>query len=234
MYRMSEEYFIIIKTGSCSGNFEREIVAYITGVALHRGEEMASLAEKELDPEVLQYFEDQVVIRNYDNDYEDTCSIYPDEDFVCTGMGGIYPREWLDDPEKVKIMGEEYIKAQEDWTLPNIKGTQAILERLEKGESVNGWTIEDAKRDIADGEETIKEAREKAERGELFRYPGYTSIIFQLHEKPSPKIIEIIKTRARYFCDHFPELEKYTDGNPIEFRGLELLVEKTKGTKISL
>jgi len=88
---MSNLYLCRIDTMQYSGNFERQMAAFCTGqCGEYAGEDQAALAQKELDPEIFQWFEDNV---RCDGDYEQIGTIAPTPGWSNDGHGRHYHNE---------------------------------------------------------------------------------------------------------------------------------------------
>lgn len=89
---MTTLYTFIVDTNLYSGNFEREMCAFITGqigeCGVGRGE--ASEAEDELPAHILTWFEENIEQRGDDEEYPcmRPCSIVPTPGRVNNGVGG--------------------------------------------------------------------------------------------------------------------------------------------------
>lgn len=90
-----EGYIFIIDTTEYSGNFERELTAWCTGQIgeCGAGGEEAAAFEKEVDPNLLKYFEDSVVQWPDDHGCCRPATIQPTPGFWNDGMGD----HWADD-----------------------------------------------------------------------------------------------------------------------------------------
>ena len=80
--RIMEKYYgFVIDTNNYSGNFEREIAAYLTGVAPYRGNEYIRK-----DFEYPDYVVKHVLSGKSEHE-EDICEIYPTPDWYNNGLG---------------------------------------------------------------------------------------------------------------------------------------------------
>lgn len=84
---------LIIDTDKYSGNFDRQLCAYITGQVggCGVGEEEAEIAKKELDQGIIEFFDQQSVERcDEDGEYH-VCSIWETPGFFSDGTGNYWP-----------------------------------------------------------------------------------------------------------------------------------------------
>lgn len=215
---MNEKHFII-DTNKYSGNFEREMIAFITGVETGRGEKYSEIAQKELDANTLEWFEDNIVEKHYDTHLE-LCSIYPNPRYVNDGLGNHFEKDYWFDPDnkqEIILLIEEDLKErfkQEIINLDEIKFDEEITTESQK--------VMDSKEMHKDEyKDRLVKCREEAEDQYESPYPAYLSVIFQFYEDPSKEIVTIIKERAKKFCEIYREEsnENYLD---FKFEGLRL------------
>jgi len=88
----SDEKVIVVDTEEYSGNFERQMVAYITGLLgeCGMGEKLAALAKKELPLPVLEWFEEHVVMTSDEHGVHRPASISPTPGWYNDGRGNHY------------------------------------------------------------------------------------------------------------------------------------------------
>jgi hypothetical protein len=89
-------YFFVIHTDQYTGNFERQLCAYLTGQVgeCEVGSEMAQLAEEQ-EPEWVEWCDTQIEMRADDRGCYRPVSIYPTPGWFNSGMGDVYPdSEW--------------------------------------------------------------------------------------------------------------------------------------------
>lgn len=82
----------IIDTDSYSGNFERQMCAYITGQigGCGVGAELATIAQKELDKKILKKFEDEIESVADEHGCSRPCVIYDTPGYFNNGLGSIF------------------------------------------------------------------------------------------------------------------------------------------------
>ena len=92
------KYLLKIDTDSYAGNFERPLIAFVTGIVDTDGEEEAKLALKELTDEQFEWIEDHVIEDYYDESYPEIAIILPTEsaDGKCHSAG-VYFDDWSDE-----------------------------------------------------------------------------------------------------------------------------------------
>lgn len=88
-----DEKAIVIDTEEYSGNFEREMVAFVTGQVgeCGKGQELADQAQDDLSPEVLHWFRENVVPTADEHGVLRPASISPTPGWYNDGKGNHYP-----------------------------------------------------------------------------------------------------------------------------------------------
>jgi len=177
-----EGYVFIIDTDSYSGNFEREMCAYITGrlEEYEIGEEYEKIALDELKEEEIKWFKDNI---DYISD-DDSCvrpySLWETPGWFNDGYG-TYWRNGSDMEEVRRVMIEKKTK----FYLENIKREQEFIDDGDKR-----WEekIKNSWREL----ETIKDMK-------AGKFNAYLSVAIFFSVKPPSHIIELMKKRANKF-----------------------------------
>lgn len=173
----------IIDTNKYSGNFERELCAFVTG---HIGD--CGVGEKE----ALEYQSEFSMIPGVKQvDDEDQTSIYrpvsiyPTEDVWNNGLGF----HFQDGEEEQALL--EYRKYTQEYY-------GKLIERVEghRGKNIQSWTDATIDREIVRYTDTINKAMSQAE---VAKYPAYQSVIIYFDALPKKETIEFMKERAYQF-----------------------------------
>jgi hypothetical protein len=216
----SAPWIFVIDTEDYSGNFERELCAYITG---HIGEcgvgdEMAEHFEKEVGEPLKNVVEE------------------PDEDNGCLRPTVIYPTPgWFNHG-----YGEHFRDGEDEKALKSFREVAAANERNSyectylkawlEDESVRkayehaGWTLEKLQEAAAKHEKAAREA-EAAETFE--KYPAYLSVAIFFGKKPTEEQIALMKERALKYAD-FPYEYDRRRKNISKITGFRLIKNNVK------
>lgn len=198
-----------IDTTEYSGNFEREMCAFVTGQIgdCEVGRKLAAEARFQLSaPEldrVFQWIEEHIVQESDDNGCCRPVSIWPTPGWYNNGMGGHY----RDDPsteEKAAKDNYESVKAF------NAGQLAMVNKRLEEGDfepddKRGGWNKAACERTKERLERQIEEARTK----KLDKYPAYMSVAIFFDEIPPDEVIEAMIVRAKEFALKRPDWKSY-------------------------
>lgn len=172
----------VIDTNKYSGNFEREMCAYLTG---HTGD--CGVGDKEK----AEYFElfpvavagvAQIQEEEYEIDFERPCGIYPTENLWNNGMGFHYKE------------GEEELALQK-WKESMVAYKEKSIKMYQSYYTTlpHTWTVESLDRHIKCLRQEIEEVSSETVVG---KYAAYQSVIIHFHENPSLEAVEIMKARA--------------------------------------
>lgn len=188
---MEDKIYFVIDTDRYSGNFERQMCAYITGqigecgvgdeIAKHANKELEALGGKDLASD----FESLIISEPDEHGCWRPAKIYPTEGWHNNGMGFHY----RDGEEEEAI--EEFRKSCKEYGDKQHYRTDATAQREHK----DRWY------DKADNAET-----------ECGRFPAYQSVAICLFEKPSGEMITLMKNRAEEFAHLCREGETETVG----------------------
>lgn len=176
------KYGFIIDTDSYSGNFEREMCAYITGQI---GD---CCVGDEYVEEFMEQFPDEYALFKNIIDFEAgsrPCEISPTPGRFNDGMG-----ENFDDDADMDIVKASYIKKIDEHYLP-------LLERAEKA-------IADGMTEWENDAQRYKDRMSEARENEIHKYPAYESVKIHFNEKPSTELIEFMKKRAQEYSETQP------------------------------
>lgn len=85
--REPEYYLFVVDTNKYAGNFERELCAYVTGQVgeSERGRNLAMLAREEIPAHMLERVEDNIALRQTDNNAHEYAHIFPSNKYVSDG-----------------------------------------------------------------------------------------------------------------------------------------------------
>lgn len=194
---------LVIDTENYSGNFEREMCAYITGQVgeCGVGEELAELAKEDIKH--LAWWEEHIVNEKDDNGCERPASIWDTPGWFNNGMGGQYK---IGSPEALKA-GDDSYQAMKSYNASQVK---AITKRLENNDfetTPNGWTKEAC-------ENTLKSINDKLEemKNKVPQYPAYLSVAIFVDVFPPKEVWEECMTRAKYFAENYHKVVEEVHG----------------------
>jgi hypothetical protein len=210
---MSSKYGFIIDTDSSSGNFEREMCAYLTGQIgdCGVGDEHVD-AFKEQFPKEYEAFEDIIGSESDEGCYR-PCEIETTPGRFNHGMGTCF-----DDDADMDIVKQDYIKQVDAHYIPLLKQAET---RIANGEVE--W-----KRD-ADG---YKKRMQEARDNEITKFGAYESVKIHFNEKPSPELIDFMKQRAEDFAK--TQVTSYMGEDYCKIKGFRLEENVTTTTTISI
>lgn len=206
----------IIDTDKYSGNFEREMCAYLTGQIgdCGVGAEYRELFFKE---ESINF--DNVINQPDDNGCYRPCYIESTPGWINTGMGNFYRES--DDIEEKKIL-KDYVDSIIEYEQIQIDHYKSIKKKLENGETYSNWTTKSCDVEL----KRLKAKIEKAKKTKTFyKYPCYNSVAIFFDKKPSAEQIALMKERANKFSAVKRELSKYDFTLSID--GFRLIEVKT-------
>ena len=210
-------WIFIIDTDQYAGNFEREMCAYITG---HIGEcevggEQAVCFKKEtgLNPDT--FFNNVLQVAD-EHGCHRPVEIQPNPNWFNDGHGS----EWKVTDNDVEKQLKKYVKSVTDYWTPFIKLKESYIPKLQAGEKISNWTVEAARREIAEHKKEI----EKAERLKTVkRYPAHNSVGIWFKSEPNKEQIELMKDRAKKF-------KTGRHSKQPEIEGFRLVCERTTTT----
>jgi hypothetical protein len=194
MIKLIEPVWIFaIDTNLYSGNFERQMTAFLTGQAEEygSGRKEANRFHQEVagDPfaSIIAQVEDQGV--------STPCAIWPTPGWFNNGMGGFF----LDGQEEAaRASRDEDIRAQ---ALEKIKVVEDMRVKTLRGEPVGEWTTRLCDRELRitqeDTERTLQQPFEK--------HAAYLSVAIFFKEAPSQKMQALMEERARQFAKELAE-----------------------------
>lgn len=178
-------WILVIDTDSYSGNFERELTAYLTGQLgeCGVGDRLAELfkTETKTDKPPVK-FEDMVLSVSDERGCYRPCSIYPTPGWYNDGMGGHYKAGDEDNALKT------YQKTVET----DVNKEKARYEGYLKN-MPTGWTEKDVRRQLKAIEKRLDDAKKLKK---VSKFPAYQSVAIFFSKKPSEKTIAWLKTRA--------------------------------------
>lgn len=204
---MQKQYGFIVDTNLYTGNFEREMCAFMTG---HVGECGVGIEEVDLYEEQYVALEDIEQVRD-DEDCSRPVSAYPTPNIWNNGLGFEYKN------------GEEDLALQE-FRKSTCKYYESLIEQVEnyRGKNLLNWTdeaidttVNGYRHHIEDAENLIKP----------HKYPAYMSLIIYFSKKPTDKIISFLKQRAEEYELFYGEGLKITGYRLLEIITQEIITE---------
>lgn len=214
MKTTSNKYGIIIDTEEYSGNFERELCAFLTG---HVGDCRVGDEFEHKNP----LFDSVISVPDENGCYR-PCEIYPTEGWFNNGVGKHFKNGSEGSDEQAL---EHYKQHIFDYKTKNIENVERTKQRLISGENVHGWTIEACDREIQRYE---KERSESQARTEVTKYPSYQSVIIYLSKPATQDQIDYIKEKITGFQDSMRAKRSYMKDFKFTFTGMRLMEEITE------
>jgi hypothetical protein len=172
-------FLFVVDTDSYSGNFERELVGYMTGAdnGTH-GEEEADEFKKDFPKEAKKI--QAIILSTFGDGYPKVAHIYPTPGRFNHGMG-----EFFNDDEDMEAVRESYIKKVDEYYLPLLKRAESAIEKgfIEWEKDAQGY----------------RDRMQEARNNPISKYPACESVAVAFTEKPSESQIVLMKNRAREF-----------------------------------
>ena len=193
-------FTVIIDTDKYSGNFEREMCAYITGVLgiCEIGEKESDIALEELDQETIYWFNNNTIQMSDDGSNLRPCAIRPTPGWFNDGMGN----NWKIGANNEEVR-QKKIKTVQKYYESRIKSTEDLI--------ANGELH--LENDLQNYKNNIENAKNKP----IPKYDAYQSVAIFFADLPPNVIINIIKERAL----------KFTDSRDINISGFRLIHTQT-------
>lgn len=192
------DYFVI-DTDSYAGNFERQLCAYATGQIgeCGVGQKEAEIFKVEEDPD---FFED-IVVPGEPGDSEYPCwrpiKLYGNPRYFNDGMGNCYLRDNHNPEEVLK------------------KYRETLIKHAERNRNVYA--------DKEYGNRLADEAIKEAQTAQYSMCTAYMSVAFCLDVNPTQKHIDLMKRRAKKFCEEYYPNTRW--GSKINIEGFRLVEE---------
>ena len=183
-------YQLLVDTDSYSGNFERESIAFATGLVgeCEVGSAQAEMAEEGLSPEHFAWWEENVVNRQDEHGTWRPAFIAPTPGFFNNGYGGHFP----DTEEGEKLALAAYKKAAETLLEQNLKRLDSVVI------GQNGWTEEARTRERKSHEEKLEAAQKQTK---VRKHDCYQSVGIEVKKLPPSDLLDIFFVRMREFLD---------------------------------
>jgi hypothetical protein len=195
------EYGFVVDTDKYSGNFEREMCAYMTG---HIGE--CEVGDKEAKKYLEKYsLIEGIISKPDDHGCRRPVVIYETSNMWNNGFGFSFKN------------GEEEIALQK-YKEDTKRYFEGYIKQIDsyRGKNISSWTNEAINKEIQNCNEKINKALSLTKPNE---YPAYQSILIYFDSKPTENVINFLKERAYNYAQN-------NDISIIGFRLVEFL-EKT-------
>ena len=175
---------LIVDTDSYAGNFERQSIAYATGLVgdCGVGQGEALTASEEVSSETLKWWGKHGQQVADDHGCMRPAKIHPTPGFFNHGMGVSFP---LTDEGRAAAL-VSYKEVVEKYESDQIKR----LDLVEIGK--HGWTVEAVERERASRQKKIDDANAMTAPNE---YPSYQSVAIQVDQVPPPQVIKEFEER---------------------------------------
>lgn len=212
---MEELYIFIVDTDAYSGNFERELTAYITGQYGDCGvgsESADDFVEK--FPVEAELFEN-IIAQEPDSEHPETlrpCSIWQTPGRFNDGVGNHYNMN-----ADTKLVHAKYVESTKAYYESHIERTKR---QVASGDLA--W-----ERDLKGYYDRIKEAEDTGPG----KFPAYESVAIFFSKVPSKELITLMKSRATDFAS---KGGRYSWSIPFNIRGFRLIKKTTEVKYASL
>jgi hypothetical protein len=189
---MSSEtkYRLAVDTDQYAGSFERQSIAFATGLIGECGVGMGQQkeAEEEMSEEQRTWW-DMHVIQNVDeHGVSRPAFIYPTPGMFNNGIGGCFP---ITDEGRVQGLAA-YKEANGKYHGDHLKRTDFIVP------GQNGWTAENIE---SERERLRKEIEKSANATTVSEYPAYMSVAVEVDEMPSDEILASFSERMKQYLE---------------------------------
>lgn len=205
----------LIDTDSYSGNFERELCAWITGQVgeCGVGDGLAESARAYLPNDLVRWFEFHTGHVADDHGCSRPAAIWPTPGFFNDGFGNQWPEDA--DPEEVRA---KYLKTVREYFGEQIQRCQ---NHLDEGKDIKAWTQE---------QDSYKNRMAQAEAAETPHHESYQSVAVFLNLQPSPEILELMKERALSYRKKLHRMAKFSNESDFKILGFRLVKMELKET----
>jgi hypothetical protein len=221
MTKRNEKRIFVIDTDSYSGNFEREMCAYLTGIVgdCEVGDKFAKLYVQETGDKSDQFGE-YVEQRPDDHGCYRPCYIWTTKGWLSDGGdGAIREEDW-----NQKKANENYRKS----TAAIYQGYYNQIAKMD----LNDPAVQKAGWDKKSKEKELKQHKKDIERclkSKCPKYPPYNSVAIFFERKPTEKMIVLMKRRAEKFAEAKRNMGNSWDKNfKLKIYGFRLIKETTK------
>lgn len=216
-------YKFIIDTDQYSGNFEREMTAYLTGCVgeCGVGDEYVDLFKKENVNNIT--FDNVMFIQ--DRGCARPCSIEITPGWFNDGIGNVYRENCFDEKQVLK----KYSDSVRSYESVYIKQKENYRERLQKGEKVSNWTVEACNREISNHNKKIQDAENLKS---IKKYKAYNSVVIFFEIKPTDEQINFMKQQANKFTQVLSSVSSWKNTGKIEVENFRLFKQTTETATI--
>lgn len=175
---------LVVDTDHYAGNFERQSIAYATGLTgeCGVGSDLAELAQAEMSSAALEWWEDHGLSLPDEHGCHRPATIWPTPGFFNHGHGGHFPST-DEGRAQALVHFKEASVAYDQKQIDNLAHV-----KIGRG----GWTQEGVDRERASREERIREVMAMTKVNE---YPAFQSVAIEVAELPPPEIIEEFQKR---------------------------------------
>jgi hypothetical protein len=201
---------VAIDTNEYSGNFEREMCAFITGQIgeCGVGDRLILEAREELAEDTfnntLEWIEESIVQESDDNGCYRPCSIWPTPGWYNNGMGGHYKDEPVSEEQALKDNYEALV----NYTAGQLAMVTASIENndFEDSSKPGAW---DKAACIRTKNRIDKELAEAKAKVKVNKWPAYMSVAIFFEEVPPKEVMDVIIERAKRFAEERPDWRSY-------------------------
>ena len=217
---------VAIDTNEYSGNFEREMCAFITGQIgeCGVGDHLIVEAREELAEDTfnntLEWIEEHIVQESDDNGCYRPCSIWPTPGWYNNGMGGHYK----DEPGAEEQALKDNYEALVNYNAGQLAMVTARIENndFEDSSQPGAW---DKAACIRTKNRIDKELAEAKAKAKVNKWPAYMSVAIFFEEVPPKEVMDVIIDRARHFATERPDWESWKgEKKPLTITRIRVLV----------
>lgn len=186
---MTKQYGFIVDTNKYSGNFERQMCAFMTGQMgdCGVGYEEACIFDKEvINKSIIEFFEENILQVKDENGTCRPCEIETTPNIYNNGLGFDYVKG---EEELALQKYKECVKKDEEAYINNLK--------LYIGKGKMNWSDEDINIEIDGHKKKIEEVQNLKEVRKL---PAYHSVVIYFDSEIDKEIIDFLKQRAYEFA----------------------------------
>jgi len=187
-------YILVVDTDRYSGNFERQLAGYATGICdleRHHGRDQAEDAEKEHPDMVAALRSKSLPVRHHDYGMV-TNTIRATPGRLNNGAGFHYTPGGPEVAEDARARAKQSMIGFHDGAHAQVR--RRLAENDFQPEGPGAWTRKACERTLADAQASIERA------GRFISWPAYESVAMFFHEPLTVGEMEFVRRRAEEFA----------------------------------
>lgn len=194
-----KSHVLVVDTNQYSGNFERQLCAYVTGQIgeCGVGEEIANHYSNEITQ--LSWWNKHIVLEKDDSGCARPVSIWTTPGWLNNGMGFHY----RDEPQYIQEAKEKAIESMKKHYAGEITRLEEKIKSKNFDTSSHGWTEKACRDTLKNMHDTI----EKMVKAPLPRYSAYQSVAIFVDCPPPQKVWEEFQQRCHDFAKNRYSIE---------------------------